>query len=164
MSAALSRLPEAYAVSVWIEEDHPDGPLLQLSYNTLAQVEEAVAAGHDRSECLWNYALWLQEDVQLIGHDTPLRDEWLRESGTYCPPEATETADEAEFERLMELKERTFAGLFRLVAEVVRRLHAEGRVRVPVLVHDLDYSERAREATQVANPPELIRDLMVWWA
>lgn len=170
-----------YALSLfaWSEESDPLQPAINVGYNTRAQLAAAQAeAGSrqprdpfgqfsgrptDADEAKWNPAHW--------------KDQWFRElrlDGAAPPPDLSD----ARRQWLRTIDARTEDGITAAFAEllvrVVRRLHAEDRLRrtfgklIPVLILDEDHSKIFVEATRAANPPgiadEYCAHVLALWA
>ncbi len=155
--------PGIYAVSLLIfhEDNDLQKPTVTIGYNTESQVKRVLehAAGRDPdpADARWNYAWWLRNDLAVFGDST--RDP---EGAGYFTQWAK---DRAEFR---ENPERLTA---RLVRGLVRFTHSVQEVglieraighRVPVLIHQLDYSEQTARQTEAANPPGLADDFAAW--
>jgi hypothetical protein len=155
--------PDIYAISFLIghEANDPQKPAITLGYNTESQVKRVLehTAGRDPgpAEARWNYAWWLRNDLAVFGDST--RDP---EGAAYFTQWAKD---------MPELRENPGRLTVRLVKGLVRFAHSVQEVglieraighRVPVLIHELDYSEQTARQTEAANPPGLAGDFAAW--
>lgn len=147
--------PEIYAVSLYIDEqaDMTGGPLVTVGYNTERSVQAAVADGAPDDEARWNYAYWLQNELGTIADpdsdpaSVELHAGWRASLG-FAPGQDYHWRD---LDRA--LKD--------LLVSAVQDLHARGIVTralgrpVPLIVHELEYSDETLDDCDRANPPGL---------
>ncbi len=145
------REPDIYAVSffVYSNEEFRYGPWenvpsFEVSFNTECGCDGA----GERSEERWNYAYWPQDTTPVIDLEHPdavtkALFGWFCEQGVEDPGEEDEEDDgPIGFRMLVEL-----------AGKVARRFRDEGLFPgIPILVHDLEYTECTLEATRYANP------------
>lgn len=145
--------PETYALSFFIEHDHHEGPLIQLSAVTESDYRE-VRRSEDDLEARWNYAFWPQEPIVEFPQAAlarEARDRWLASVPIdFDGPDL----DDSEFETFLVAKDRVFARFYDMAAELSLKLHDMGVVgpEVVIVIHDLEYGEREIEATRRGNP------------
>lgn len=121
-----------------------------ISYNTEADCGNA----GPHTEKRWNYAFWRQDEWRIIEPDEnsmgmQLLFEWYREQGiTNVGYEGVDTPDGPV----------GFPELVDLTGKVARRLQEEGFLLekfgrpIPILIHDLEYTDCTLKATEYANP------------
>ncbi len=176
MKAAISAISPAdkadvYALSFWYYNynDDPRYPKIAISYNTRAHFESQIDDASSESEAKWNYAFWLQNDIEEIGgEEDELLQAWFRETPYYYTDAEEEKAqeDEALFDKLTD-QGSAFDKLF--VEEIImltQMLFSEGIVaaefgsNTPVLVHELEYYEVPIDWTIRANPAGLVDEFV----
>ena len=166
--SALAAIPAAsapgiYAISLRIshKDRDPRKPVVTFGYNTETQVQQVLehAAGPQPgpAEARWNHAYWLQNELAVLGDAS--RDP---EGAGYLAQWVNDNPD------LSEPPDRITA---RLVRGLVRFTHSVQEVglieraighRVPMLIHELEYSELTARQTEAANPPGLADDFAAW--
>ena len=121
-----------------------------ISYNTEADCEGA--GPHDEER--WNYAFWRQDEWHLIDPEEEslgmqLLFDWYREQKiTNIGYEGPETPDGPV----------GFPEFVELLGKIARRIQDEGFLRnkfgrpIPIIVHDLEYTDCTIKATEYANP------------
>lgn len=155
--------PDVYAISLLIshEDGDPRKPVVTFGYNTESQVRQVLehAAGPqpDSAEARWDHAYWLQNDLAVLG-DTGRDPEgagylaqWVKDN-----PDLSEPPDR--------ITARLIRGLVRFthsVQEVGLIERAVGH-RVPMLIHEPEYSEQTARQAEAANPPGLADDFAAW--
>lgn len=170
--AALQQIPhdereDVYALSFWFTRDDDDSryPKIIISYNTLSHFQKSIEKASDEKEAKWNYAFWLQEDIDMIGGDN---DEslaaWFKGTPWYYTDEENESAEEDDDELFDELIERGSAFNAAFINEIIdltKSLFDEGFIssifgkNIPVLIHELEYYDKPLSWTIAANPPGL---------
>ena len=153
------REPDIYAVSffVYANEDYTYGdfenvPVFEVSFNT----ETGCDGAGKRSEERWNYAYWPQDTTPIIDLENPdaVTDAlfaWFREQGIEDPGQ-DEDFEEGSIGWRM---------LVELAGRVARRFRDEGLFPgIPILIHDLEYTECTKAATRLANPSGEAEDFL----
>lgn len=143
--------PDIYAISffVYSNEDYTYGDFenistFEVSFNT----ETGCDGAGRRSEARWNYAYWPQDTVSIIDPANPdsvtrALFDWYREQGVEDPGEDEDFEEGPIGWRL----------LVELAGKVARRIRDEGLFPgIPILIHDLEYTECTKAATRHANP------------
>lgn len=149
--------PGIYAVSFFVYSNemfsfrgYDNVSTFAISYNTESDCDYAGPHAEKR----WNYAFWRQDEWHIIDPDEDsqgmqLLFDWYREQGiSNVGYEDYDTPDGPI----------GFPELVELVGRVARRLQEEGFLLtqfgrpIPILVHDLDYTECTLKATEYANP------------
>lgn len=177
ISAALadintSAIPDIYALSFFIYDydDDPRYPVLQLGYNTLKQVADSTTSASSVEEAKWNFAFWLQNELEFIGvtetEEAQLLEEFLKSRSLWY----TDEDEEADFDRCMRIDSDITAYFVDACVRIARALHENGVVEqqffrpVPVVVHELEYYDEIAIQTRSANPPGLAKEFEDWTA
>lgn len=186
LSAALQKIAKAdrpgiYAVSllVYDAEDDPRRPSITVGYNTEAQVSACTPGGKSRGgnpeassgdEARWNYALWLQNELDVICDETrdpqgaKLVQGWARQRGYWY----TDDEEDEDFEAALERVAPLTAEFVGMLVEVVRTLHKDGVVAqifgrpIPLLIHELEYYEEIARQNEAANPAATVASFARW--
>ncbi|MGI5197409.1 hypothetical protein ACQEVY_27890 [Streptomyces sp. CA-288835] len=159
--------PEVYAVSfrIWRIDYDPRQPYVAIGYNTESQYRRETRP-ENPGEARWNYACWLLDGFEMLGNvpedpvGSPLYVDEVKRLGLWFDGEGDDASD-AQYEALSE----HFANA---CTSLARHLHDSGRLKeilgrpVPVQIFDMDCPGWEVEATQAANPPELVADFLSW--
>jgi hypothetical protein len=160
--------PEIYALSfrIWRVDDDNRRPYVAIGYNTEIQYE-AERRPDDPGEARWNYACWLLDGFETLGNcpEDPvggaLYVEEVRRLGIWFDGDG----DAPELDAARELLGLHFADV---CVQLARDLHDGGRIEkvlgrpLPVVVFDMYCPGWEVEATEAANPPELIEEFLAW--
>ena len=176
MKMAISAIPPAdkgdiYALSFWYytDNDDPRYPKITISYNTITHFESQIAEASSVNEAKWNYAFWLQNDMEEIGGEKDaLLEAWFKDTPYYYTDADDKKGgeDEALFDKLID-QGGAFDKLF--IEEIIgltQRLFSEGIIEaefgrnIPVLVHELEYYEVPVDWTIRANPAGLVEEFV----
>ncbi|SHH17171.1 hypothetical protein [Massilia sp. CF038] len=177
IAGALAGVPDAdladiYALSLFVFEmdDDPRQSMLQLGFNTRAQLASQIPFVRDPQEAKWNFAFWLQNELLFIGEPgTPsgdLLEALLRAQGLWY----TDEQEDANFEACTPIAEAITARFVALSVAIARNLHTSGLIErrfgrpIPVIVHELEYYDEIVEQTAAANPPGLSAEFSAWVA
>lgn len=177
ISAALAdidttAIPDIYALSFFIydNDDDPRYPVLQLGYNTLQHVADSAASASSVEEAKWNFAFWLQNELEFIGvpetEGAQLLEELLRSRSLWY----TDEDEEADFDRCMQIGSDITAYFVDACVRIARALHENGVIEqqfsrpIPIVVHELEYYNEIAVQTRLANPPGLAREFEDWIA
>jgi len=167
-----SAIPDIYALSFFIydTDDDPRYPVLQLGYNTLKHVADSTASASSVEEAKWNFAFWLQNELEFIGvpetEDAQLLEELLRSRSLWY----TDEDEEADFDRCMQIGSDITAGFVDACIRIARALHQNGVIEqqfsrpIPVVVHELEYYDEIAVQTRSANPLGLAKEFEDWIA
>lgn len=160
--------PEIYALSfrIWRVDYDYRRPYVAIGYNTETQYGREQRP-EDPGEARWNYACWLLDGFETLGNvpedpaGGPLYEDEVKRLGLWF--EGDDESDEHDSE--LDLLQLHFADA---CIGLARRLHASGRIEavfgrpLPVVVFDMDCPGWEVEATEAANPPELIEGFLAW--
>ncbi|MFG3018009.1 hypothetical protein ACGFZQ_05555 [Streptomyces sp. NPDC048254] len=160
--------PEIYALSfrIWRVEHDDRRPYVAIGYNTESQYE-AERNPADPREARWNYACWLLDGFEMLGNcpEDPvggaLYAEEVRRLGLWFDGDGSD----AELDAKHDLLGLHFADA---CIRLAQDLHAGGRIEkvlgrpLPVVVFDVYWPGWEVEATEAANPHELIEEFLAW--
>lgn len=135
-------------------------PEFSVGYNTEQECEGADELSEER----WNYALWKQNNVLIISPDNDdsakLLLDWYNENGI-------ENIGNPENENDSYNEKGEYIGkgpvgyyeLITLISDIAKEFQTSGAVynkfgKIPIIVHDLEYSWLTRVLTSNANPNE----------
>jgi hypothetical protein len=162
---------DVYALSFWVyaDEDDPRRQVLDFSYNNAARLKASLKKTSSAAEAKWNFAFWLQNQIEVVGGDddpaaVELRDEWLEAAGLNY----TDENEESDFDRTLELDTKIENEFRRMCARVSRRLHEDGTIAskfgrpIPIIIHNLEYDKQVVKITQRANPDGLTDEFATW--
>jgi len=132
-------------------------PEFSIGYNT----ESDCGGAGPLSEERWNFACWCQNNVEVI--DADHRDmsnellSWYEEQGVVAIGIESEDNMYDEDFNYIGKGPNGYWELLCLVSNIAHRLQTEGWIaelfgRIPIIVHDLDYSWYTSEVTEYANP------------
>lgn len=149
-----------YAVSFYLETQHPDGPGLTLSFNT---ENTNVPPGVTPLEWRWNYAYWLQDPLLYVPQSKEgleCKTRWLEHHGlSYSgPKDGCLSGGQDDFESFLDRQDEAYEEFYEIVARSVHTLLSEDllckavRRKIPIIIHDIEYSEQGLSATRRANP------------
>jgi hypothetical protein len=162
-----ARRSDTYVVSFFVydEEDDPRVPMLTIGTNTETQAAAEAPRASSADEARWNYAFWLQDQLDVVGGaddrgakqliDQVFTDLGLAWDGEDFSDEALETHD-----RMTE----TFVAA---CVDAARRLHRGITLElfgrdVPVLVHELEYHDEIVEQNRRCNDAALVAEFEAW--
>jgi hypothetical protein len=168
-----SAIPDIYVLSFFVYDnnDDPRYPVLQLGYNTLKRVADSASSASSAfnvEEAKWNFAFWLQNELEFIGlpgtEDAQLLEELLKSRSLWY----TDEDEEADFDRCMQIGSDITAYFVEACVRIARALHENGVIEqqfsrpIPVVVHELEYYDEIAVQTRSANPPELVKEFEDW--
>jgi hypothetical protein len=162
--------PEIYVVSfrLWRVDQDARYPYLAVGYNTEGEVRRVL-----EQECSyegsarWEYAYWLLEGFEMVGHvpEDPVGSRLhlaeARAAGLWYEDEGS-LSDEA----CDALDDQLVSRFDDVCIAAARHLHAHGHLtrvlgrQVPVVLFDMDRPGWETEATEAANPPEVLADFL----
>ena len=171
----------AYVVSLFVydEGDDPRAPTATVGFNTEAAVTAAMQGQPDEyawgtpsneNEARWNFAFWLQNELDVIAdavHDpagTFRRASWIKELGL----DYSDDDEEDDFDAATAKGEQITTAFVELLVKLTRELHETGIVTevfgrsVPVLIHELEYYDEIADQNRRANPTGLVEPFATW--
>ena len=142
-------------------------PEFSVGYNTEAFCENAPKFSEER----WNYAFWSQNNQLVISADNEEMSKklikWYCENGI----ENIGVTSEDEYDEDFNYIGKGPGGYYELlilVAEIAKNLQNDGTIngkfgKIPVIVHDLEYTWYCKDATTLANPNGEAKDFVFWY-
>ena len=172
---------DVYVVSLFVydENDDPRAPTVTVGFNTEAAVTAAVegepddfawGTPSDEDEARWNFAFWLQNELDVIAEPAGdpagnfRRASWIKELGL----DYSDEDEENDFDAATGKGEQITAAFVELLVKLTRELHETGILTevfgrpVPVLIHELEYYDEIADQNRRANPPGLIEPFTTW--
>ncbi|GGL00948.1 hypothetical protein [Streptomyces flaveus] len=162
--------PEIYVVSfrLWRVDQDPRYPYVAIGYNTESEVRRVMEQGCAyEGTARWEYAYWLLEGFEMVGHvpEDPVGSKlhlaeaqaaglWYEDEGSLSD-EARDALDDQLVSRFDDV-----------CIDAARHLHADGHLtrvlgrQVPVVLFDMDRPGWEVEATEAANPREVLADFL----
>ncbi|MFG2027423.1 hypothetical protein [Streptomyces sp. NPDC048825] len=162
--------PEIYVVSfeVWRVDQDPRYPYAAIGYNTESAVRRVLDQGCAyEGSARWEYSYWSLEGFERLGHvpedpvgsslhlaEAQAEELWYEDEGGLSD-EACDARDDQLVRRFDEL-----------CIDVARRLRADGHIArvfgraVPIVLFDMDRPSWETEATEAANPREVLADFL----
>ncbi|MFC4464988.1 hypothetical protein ACFPH6_10605 [Streptomyces xiangluensis] len=159
--------PEIYIVSfrIWRIDQDPRHPYVAIGYNTESEVRRVL-----EQECSyegsarWEYSYWLLEGFEMVGHvpEDPGGRLHLAEAeaaGLWYEDEGSLSGKVCDA-----LVDQLVSRFDDVCIDVARHLRADGHLTrvlgrpVPIVLFDMDRPGWEMEATQAANPPDVIAD------
>ncbi len=129
---------DIYAISFWKDniEDDPRCPIITIGYNTLTQVEAEQKNASSLMEAKWNYAFWLQNELEdkLDEQDKQMQSVFM----------------DIIVSVVKELHQRG------VVKEQIG-------IDVPIIVHELEYYDLPIDWTIRSNPKPLIDEFLEFY-
>lgn len=173
---AITNIPDEevkdiYALSFYYyaEDDDSRYPTIEVSYNTTKQYINETANASSETEAKWNYAFWLQEEIEKIGgEDDELLAKWFKETPYFYTEEENEEAEEDDdlFDELLEkggeFETEFMEGILLLTKKLFNEkvIEVKFKKEIPILVHELEYYDKPIEWTIRANNPEVIQEFI----
>jgi hypothetical protein len=132
-------------------------PEFSIGYNTESDCDNAEPLSEDR----WNFACWCQNNIEIISAEHgDMSDEllnWYEEHGVVDIGVESEDNMYDESFNYIGKGPNGYWELLCLISDIARRIQTDGLIkkrfgRIPIIVHDLDYSWYTAEMTKNANP------------
>ncbi|WP_434594699.1 hypothetical protein [Streptomyces sp. A5-4] len=185
--------PEIYAVSfrIWRIDHDARRPYVAIGYNTESQFRRELGRQSNPApgEARWNYAFWLLDGFETLGHvpedpvGSALYVEEVTARGLWYAGDERHEGDEGELpdgvrdgardgvQDERDTKDDSLGLHFAdACTDLARHLHTSGRLKeilgrpVPIVVFDMDCPGWEVEATEAANPPEVVADYVAYFA
>ncbi len=162
---------DIYAISFYFyaEDDDLRFPTIEVSYNTNENVKNETQNASSEMEAKWNYAFWLQEEIERVGgEDDELLQKWFKDTPYYFTDEEDEEAEDDDelFDKLLDQGEKFDKEFIDGIIEIVQRLFSNNVIElkfgknIPILIHELEYYDTPINWTKKANAPELIEEFL----
>ena len=158
--------PDIYAISFYVEDD-VNCPVVTVGYNTLSSYRASIELASSEGEAKCNYAFWLQNEEYVFGYDdtADIVMEWVEENELHDIEKDDQNQEQDEYTIPQYPATREFV---RQLVSVVQRLHKEHVIEkvfhktIPIIIHDLEYTEFFKERTKEANPGGLVDEYFEW--
>ncbi len=162
-----------YALSFWYNnyDDDPRFPSISFSYNTIENYNKNIENASDEKEAKWNFAFWLQEEIEEIGGiEDELLNEWFKTTDYFYTDEDQEKAidNKVIFEKILEKGEKFDNEFIEVIITLTKRLFSENVIsnkfgkNIPILVHELEYYDLPISWTIKSNPSGLVDEFVEW--
>lgn len=142
---------DIYAISLFLNTAE-EGLNITLGYNTESNVTRNIPDASDVMEARWNYAFWLQNiEFYFEVSDKEEIKKWIKDKEAYFAKNYDNPSTE-EFTVLL--------------IEIVQEIHKFGILtkkfgkEIPILIHELEYTEKTAVQNIKANGRELIEDFI----
>ncbi|QHT67775.1 hypothetical protein GXP67_14590 [Rhodocytophaga rosea] len=160
-----SEVNDIYVFSFFVydDEDDPRRPTLTIGYNTLTNFHEQINDASDEQEAKWNYAFWLQNEIESIGTEEDkvgkkLIENWVVEKKLYY----TDKEEDRDFDACMEKAEQITKNFIDLLIQIVQETHQAQITNLPILIHELEYYDLIRDQNIQANGRERVSEFSEW--
>ncbi len=164
---------DIYAVSFLYqnEDDDPRFPTITVSYNTNENFKESIQDASDESEARWNYAYWLQNEIESVGgKNDEVLNSWFLQTPYFYSDEDDERAsnDESLFNIIMEKGSKFNDEFIDVVINLTKRLFSEKVIlrkfgkEIPILVHELEIYDKPISWTLRSNPEGIVDEYLEW--
>ena len=176
LKKAINNIPndkakDIYALSFYFyaEDDDSRYPTIEVSYNTNQQYTNETENASSETEAKWNYAFWLQEEIEKIGgEEDKLLAKWFKETPYYYSEEENEEAEDDDelFDKLLERGEQFETEFVNEISILTQKLFDHNVIKekfgkeIPILIHELEYYDKPIEWTKKANKPEIIEEFI----
>ena len=168
-----SEIENIYALSFWFynEDDEFHFPTIILSYNTKTNFKTNIENASDENEAKWNFAYWLQNDLEQIGgEDDQSLKKWFKNSKYYYSEKENELAEDDEelFDKLCAKGEKFNKEFIELVVKMSSELHKNGIIKkvfgksIPIIIHELEYYDKPIDWTKKGNPTGIANEFIEW--
>ena len=168
-----NEIKNIYALSFWFynEDDELHFPTIILSYNTESNFQRNIENASDENEAKWNFAYWLQNDIEQIGgeDDKSLR-KWFKESKYYYSEEENGLVEDDDelFDKLCVKGEKFNNQFIELIVQISLALHNNGIIKevfgksIPIIIHELEYYDKPVNWTKKGNPTGIVNQFIDW--
>jgi hypothetical protein len=158
-----NELSDIYVYSFYVSDvdDDPRFPSLMIGYNTQTNLNENLERASSASEAKWNFAFWLQNELEIIGDDDKSQDiitEWIKNQDLYY---TDEDEDENE-DDCLEKGEKITKSFVNILIGIVKRLHKEHITELPIIIHELEYYDEIKNQNFLANGMEKVKEFADW--
>ncbi|MDR2222750.1 MAG: hypothetical protein LBE34_08405 [Flavobacteriaceae bacterium] len=175
---ANQNIEDIYALSFWKdnEDDDPRFPVIYISYNTESQVIAEQDNASDMMEAKWNFAFWLQDEVETLGGEDNTLRQFIKESGWYYTDDEQDKAEDLEdegddtaYKAICAKDEQIQEAFMEVIISIVQELHQSNLIKeklgkdIPVIIHELEYYDLPLSWTKQANPPHLVEEFLTYY-
>ncbi|MTG96558.1 MULTISPECIES: hypothetical protein [Myroides] len=175
---ANEKMEDIYALSFWKDNDNDDPrcPVIYISYNTASQVIAEQNNASDTMEAKWNFAFWLQDEIETLGGEDNVLQQFIKDSGWYYTDDEQEEAEDLEeegddtaYRAICAKDEQVQKAFMEVIISIVQELHQSNLLKeklgkdIPVIIHELEYYDLPLSWTKQANPPYLIEEFLTYY-
>ncbi|QHT69414.1 hypothetical protein GXP67_23610 [Rhodocytophaga rosea] len=160
-----TELKDIYVFSFFVydDEDDPRRPTLTIGYNTTTNFNEQIINASNEQEAKWNYAFWLQNEIELIGTEDDkigrrLIKKWIVENKLYY----SDKEEDEDFDVCMEKGEKITKQFIDILIRIVKETHHSQLTDLPILIHELEYYDVIRDQNIQANGTERVKEFTEW--
>jgi len=160
-----AELKDIYVFSFFVydEDDDPRRPTLTMGYNTYTNLHVQIDKASDEQEAKWNYAYWLQNEIQSIGTEEDktgrrLIKKWVVENKLFY----TDKEEDNNFDACMEKGEQITKQFIDILTQIVQETHHTKLTGLPILIHELEYYDIIRDQNRKANGEEKVKEFTDW--
>ncbi|MDR0228166.1 MAG: hypothetical protein LBI72_03790 [Flavobacteriaceae bacterium] len=175
---ANDNIEDIYALSFWKdnEDDDPRCPVIYISYNTESQVIAEQNNASDTMEAKWNFAFWLQNEVETLGGEDNTLFQFIKELGWYYTDDEQDEAEDLEdegddtaYKAICAKDEQIQEAFMEVIISIVQELHQSNLIKeklgkdIPVIIHELEYYDLPLSWTKQANPHHLVEEFLTYY-
>ncbi len=163
---------DVYALSFWFycDDDDERFPKITLGYNTLSNFKEEAYNADSKEEAKWNFAYWLQNEVETIGGENDeLLSNWFAKTPYFYTEEENERAmeeDEDLYEKILKKGEKFRKEFINETISIAKQLFDNKVIEktfgkdIPIIIHELEYYDEPIRWTKKANAAKLIKEFL----
>lgn len=167
---------DIYALSFGFDCDDDDEryPKITLGYNTLSNFKEEAYNADTKEEVKWNFAYWLQNEVETIGGKTDeFLNNWFRTSAYFYTEEENERAmeeDEDLYEKILKKGDKFRKEFISEVICFAKKLFEDKVIEktfgsdIPIIIHQMECSDDHIRWTKKANPAKIVKEYLHYWS
>lgn len=166
------KVEDVYVLSFCFSCDNDDDryPKITLGYNTNSNYSEEASMAGSKEEAKWDYAYWLQNELETIGgKEDALLQKWFEKAPYFYSEEENEKAmedDEDLFEKILKKGDKFKKDFINETIAIAKQLFDNKVVEkvfgknIPIIIHDEEYSEDIVKWTKKANTGKLIKGFL----
>lgn len=163
---------DIYALSFWFycDDDDERFPKITLGYNTLSNFKEEAYNADSKEEAKWNFAYWLQNEVETFGGENDkLLSNWFAKTPYFYTEEENERAmeeDEDLYEKILKKGEKFRKEFINETISIAKQLFDNKVIEktfgkdIPIIIHELEYYDEPIRWTKKANSAKLIKEFL----
>ncbi|RZK17755.1 MAG: hypothetical protein EOO43_13205 [Flavobacterium sp.] len=160
-------------MSFWYDnyDDDLRFPTIMFGFNTTENYTNNIENASDDKEAKWNFAFWLQNEIERIGEKgDKLLEDWFRASDYFYTEEEDERANKNEtlFTEILNKGDKFSNEFIEEIITLTKRLFSESIIsskfgkKIPILIHELEYYDLPISWTVRSNPDGLVDEFIEW--